>query len=222
MKNTRHQENRFKVRGFSLLELMVVMVLLGIMMTLMVVSIRSLAVTKIKEEVTRIAGLFSEVYAKAAISGITHRINFNLDENEYWVESRVAEAGDIAPDLGYEELMVTLRAKLKDADNKSKLEKLLPQYKAIEGIMGEKYKLPKELALYGAWTDQMKDVARTGLVSIYFFSGGYTQSSFVSIAEKGDEKDSSIYIALSPLTAAVSTNYGEPTTASLLEGEGEK
>lgn len=219
MKNARHQGKRFQVRGFSLLELMVVLVLLGVMMTLAVVSIRNLSGTKIKEEVTRIAGLSSEVYAKAAISGITHRINFDLNENEYWVESRVGEAGEIAPDLGYEELMVTLRAKLKNG-NKSKHEKLLPQYKAIEGVMGEKYKLPKDLAIYGAWTEQMKEVARTGIVSIYFFSGGYTQASFVSLAEKGDEKDSAIYVALSPLTAAVSINYGEPDTASFLDDGG--
>lgn len=202
-----------------MLELMVVVVLVGVMMAIAIPSIQSLSGAKVKEAVTRIAGLSSEVYAKAAISGVTHRINFDLDSNQYWVEVREIEAGLIAPDLGYDELLKTLRAKQKEGEKELKL---TPRYKAVEGQLGEKYSLPKNLVLFGAWTDQLEEVARTGLVSIYFFSGGYTQASFVSVAEKGDEVENAIYIALNPLTGAATINYGEPTTTSLLEGEGEK
>lgn len=212
---------KYRVRGFSLLELMVVLVLLGGIMTMTVLSVGTLSGSKIKDEVTRIAGIASETYALAAISGVTHRINFDLDENTYWVDARQKEAGVIAPDLGYDELLVTLRARNKEWE-KEKNNAFVPIYKPVKGALGEKYKMPGGLSLYGAWTEQMSSVERTGRVSIYFFAGGYTQTSFVSVAEKDDEEDSAMYVALSPLTASVSINYGEPDTKSLLDNEGEK
>ncbi|HXW60427.1 MAG TPA: prepilin-type N-terminal cleavage/methylation domain-containing protein [Myxococcota bacterium] len=216
MKKARTSLLRPCARGFSLLELLIVVLLLAGVMAIIIPSINSLSGTKVKEQVMRIAGLTNEVYAKAAVSGITHRINFDLENNTYWVEQREGEISAKAPDLGYDELIVQLRAKEKNF-GKEKRPEFVPKYKAVEGFLGEKYNMPKGLALYGAWTDQMKDVARTGVVSIYFFSGGYTQTSFVSVAEKGDEHDSAMYIALSPLTGAASINFGEPSTASLLD-----
>lgn len=218
MKKARTEYLRSKARGFSLLELLIVVLLVAGMMAIAITGLRTLTGAKIKEEVMRIAGLASEVYAKAAISGVTHRINFDFDNNTYWVEAREAEAGFIAPDLGYDDLIVSLRARQSKGE-KDKRQKFVPQYKPVTGFLGEKYTMPKDVILYGAWTEQMENVSRTGIVSIYFFSGGYTQTSFVSLAQKGDEQDSAMYVAFSPLTAAVSINYGEPSTTSLMADE---
>jgi type II secretory pathway pseudopilin PulG len=219
MRKLKHQHNLLKALGFSVLELMVVVVLVAGLMAIVIPAISSLAGADVKNAVVHFAGLTREVYSRAAISGITHRINIDLDKQNYWVEVRENEAGNIAPDLGYEELIVELRKKSEKEAKKSAEYQYVPHYKAVEGELGEKKTLDKNLIIYGAWTEQMTEVARTGLVSIYFFAGGYTQSAFVSIAQKDDEADTAMYIALSPLTAAVSINLGEPNTNDLLEGQ---
>lgn len=208
--------------GFTLLELMVVIVLVGLLITIAIPTLRSLSGANIKNEIVRLSGLTSEVYARAAISGLTYRINFDLEAQNYWVEEKVGDAGSVAPELGYEELMKERLNKSTSDEEKEKVQRFLPNFKAAEGDLGEKHQLDTDLILYGAWTEHMQEVSRTGTVSIYFFSGGYTQSAFVSIAKKGEEEDSSIYMALSPLTGAVEIDQGEPDINQLLESEKEK
>jgi prepilin-type N-terminal cleavage/methylation domain-containing protein len=218
MKKQSHQ----RFLGFTMLELMVVVVLIAGLMAIVIPALSSIAGADVKNEVTRMIGLTQEVYARAAISGITHRINIDLDNQNYWVEVKEGEAGTIAPEMGYEELMNVLITKSKkEAENAFEYQ-YVPHYKEVSGPLGEKSTLEKNIVFHGAWTEQMPEVARTGIVSIYFFSGGYTQASFVSLAQKGDQEDTSIYVALSPLTGAASTNQGEPNIKDLLEGEGEK
>lgn len=206
-------------RGFSLLELMVVIVLLGLLMTIAIPSVRALNSTDLKNEITTIAGLTSEVYARAAISGKTHRINFDLDNQNYWVEEKEGDAGTVSPDLGYEELMRERVKMVTSEDEQDKLHQFLPNYKAVPGVLGEKHTLDSSLVIYGAWTEPMEEVSRSGLISIYFFSGGYTQVAFVSLAKKEQEADTAMYVALSPLTGNVEINLGEPEINDLLDNE---
>lgn len=213
---------RFKKMGFTLLELMVVVVLLAGLLAIIIPALSSISSADIKNEAVTIAGLSHEVYARAAISGVTHRLNIDLDNQKYWVEAKEGDAGLIAPEMGYDELMKSLQAKGEKEAQQSPEYKYVPHYKAAEGVLGQINELGRNIVFYGAWTEQMTEVARSGIVSIYFFSGGYTQSAFVSLAQKDDEKDSAIYLALSPLTGSVSINFGEPNIQDLLEGESEK
>ena len=210
MKRARRQLRLSKIAGFTVVELMVVVLLIGALMTMSILSIRSLGGVEAKEELTRIAGLCSEIYTNARISSVTHRINFDLDNNNYWVEKEVAEAGESKPALGHGDVTIDLLESPKKKEEEEESDNLAPTFKPVEGSLGEKYQLPKALVIHGAWTDELQEVARTGIVSIYFFGGGYTQASFVSLAEKGDEENSSIYLALTPLTGAIATNYGSP------------
>jgi prepilin-type N-terminal cleavage/methylation domain-containing protein len=207
--------------GFSLLELMVVIVLIGGMIALIIPAIRAVVGLDLRGEITKIAGLSNEVYALAAVSGKTHRIVFDLDTNKYWVEEKVGDAGEIKPELGYEDLMKS-RIENKGSPKEDDAAKAyLPSFKEVEGPLKEKFDLPKDAVIYGAWTEAMTDVARTGQVAIYFFTGGYSQASFVSLAVKGEEEDTAIYFSLNPLTAEVTIKLGEPDTKDLVAAESE-
>lgn len=222
MKNDYHLRIATRALGFSLLELMVVVVLIGGLIALVVPAIRSISSLDLKNEITKIAGLSSEVYALAAISGKTHRIVFDLDNQKYWVEEKVGDAGEIKPELGYEDLMKARIEKSIDSKEKEASERFLPSYKEVEGTLSEKFELPRNVILHGVWTEQMTEVARTGQVSIYYFTGGYTLSAFVSLSIKGEEEESSIYFALSPLTGAVEIKLGEPNIQDLITAESER
>lgn len=195
-------------------------VLIGGLMAIVVPAIQALGGLDLKNEITRIAGLSSEVYALAAISGKTHRIIFDLDNQNYWVEEKVGDAGEIKPELGYEDLM---KARIeRSSQEKEALQRFVPSYREVKGPLGEKYQLPKDVVLHGVWTEQMNEVGRVGQIAIYYFTGGYTQSAFVSLSIKGEEEESSIYFALSPLTGAIEINLGEPEIKDLLTTESEK
>ena len=201
-----------------MLELMVVVVLIAGLIAIAIPSVRSLGGLDLKTDIVKIAGLSSEVYDLAATSGKTHRIVFDLDNQQYWVEEKVGDAGLIAPELGYEDLMKE-KSEKKDG---SPADKFAPSFKEAAGSIGEKNVLAKNLVIHGVWTEEMNDIARAGKVAIYFFAGGYTQVAFVSLAIKGEEEDSSMYLALNPLTAAVTIDRGEPNIKELLSAEGEK
>lgn len=205
-----------KLFGFTLMELMVVVALIGGLISLVIPSVRALGGLDLKTEITKVAGLTSEVYALAALSGKTHRIVFDLDHGAYWVEEKEGEAGEIKPELGYDEI---IKKHLSKENEKATTDTYLPRFKAIQGRLGEKIELPKGMVIYGAWTEQMKEIARTGQVSVYFFPGGYTQSCFVSLADKGDEEKTAIYLSLSPLTAIPTIKLGEPDINELSSAE---
>ncbi len=214
-------ERSLKARGFSLLELMVVIVLLGGLLALVIPAIRAIGGFDVRGEIVKIAGLSNEVYALAAIAGKTHRIVFDFDENKYWVEEKVGDAGEITPELGYEDLLKERQTQGKDKDDDA-VKAFLPSYKEVEGHLKEKIELPTGIVLYGAWTETMSDVARGGQVAIYFFSGGYTQASFVSLAAKDDEEDTAVYFSMDPLTAEITINQGEPDIKELTSTQSEK
>jgi general secretion pathway protein H len=211
----------FKSYGFSLLELMIVMVLASGLMLMVGPALSSLTGMDQKKEITKIAGLMNEVYARAALSGQTHRIVFDFASQSYSVEVKDESSSVPGPSLGYEELMKEYQERKKGDKDLEGEKRFLPQFKAAEGELGEKIKIASGFALFGAWTESMKEVAREGQVSIYFFPGGYTQASFVSII-KANDPDSAMYVALNPLTGAVEINYGEPQTTELLDSGSEK
>ena len=209
-------------RGFSLLELMVVIVLIGGMVALILPAIRGIVGLDLRGEITKIAGLSSEVYALAAISGKTHRIVFDLDNNKYWVEEKVGDAGEIKPELGYEDLMKMRTENKGDSKEEEAAKAYLPSFKEVEGPLKEKMALSKDAVIYGVWTESTVDVVRTGQAALYFFTGGYSQAAFVSLAAKGEEENTAIYFSLNPLTAAITINHGEPDTKDLLGVESEQ
>jgi len=213
---------RKRVLGFSLLELMVVVVLLAGLMAIVIPAISSLASADVKKEVNRLAALCWQVYSNAAMSGIPHRINIDLDNQSYWAEIAEGEAGSIGPVGGYEDLMKALVAKGKKEAEKSVEHDYVPQFKEIpDPLLGEKHSLDKNIVFYGAWTAPMQEVARTGIISLYFNANAETPASFVSLAQKGDEADTAMYIAPNPLTGAINTGLGEPEI-NLDEGKSEE
>jgi type II secretory pathway pseudopilin PulG len=209
-------KNLRKLYAFSLLELLVVIVLLAGLFAIAIPSIRSLGGLDLKSQIIKIAGLTSEVYALAAISGKTHRIVFDLDTQKYWVEEKASDVGEIMPELGYEDLF-----KERQGKNNEPADRFVPSFKEVSGDLGEKFELDKNLVIHGVWTEDMTDIARTGKARIYFFSGGYTEVAFISLAIKGEENDSSMYLSLEPLTGEVAIDYGEPDTSKLMIGEGQ-
>lgn len=199
------------LRAFSLIELMVVIALIGGIIAIAIPTLGVIFGADVKEELNKIIGLMNEVYDRAAILGKTHRIVFDISNNQYWVEEKSLEAGEFAPELGYDEDF--------GEDKKGLFEEekaLRPQFEKVKGEWADKFKLKSSVSIYGVWVEGIKEALREGFCVIYFFPGGYTQSAFVSLSKKDEDKPE-IYLALTPLTGEITTGPGEPKIDDLIE-----
>ena len=73
-------------RGFTVLELGIALVLLGLILGVSIPAVNSLSGAELKKQVGMFQGLIRETYARAALSGAAHRLVFEMDRGVYWVE----------------------------------------------------------------------------------------------------------------------------------------
>lgn len=72
--------------GFTLLEVLVVMALLGLLVGTTVRGIRSLARSDIKSASSRLSGAMRYLFDRASTTGKVHRLVLDFAEHKYWAE----------------------------------------------------------------------------------------------------------------------------------------
>lgn len=74
--------------GYTLIELVVVIVLIGMMMTLTIPKLRSVNLfDDLKSSTRRMAGLIRSTRYDAIRDNIAYRLHFDLESREFWVDS---------------------------------------------------------------------------------------------------------------------------------------
>lgn len=75
-------------KGYTLIELMVVVVLLGIFFSFTAPRFRDAMLTdSLKSTTLRLTGKIINLRSNAMQKHVDHRLNFDLEKNEYWYES---------------------------------------------------------------------------------------------------------------------------------------
>lgn len=185
-----------KPRGFSLLEIMVVLLLVGVFTAIAIPTFRSITGSKLKSTANQLQGLIRDTYARASLSGKTCRIVFDMDKKEYWVE----ESADIVKVKSQEQEEDDKRERERDSDA-AKLNKA-PDFKAVEDELGKKQKLPEDIYFRSIWIDRFEERAGKGQIALYFFPDGYTEEAQIVIAD--DPAGKRLYnLVVEPLTGAV-------------------
>jgi len=83
-------------RGFTLLELVVVMGLLGLMLVVTVPRFRQvLATNELKASIRKIVGLVGEVRDRAIRNHKDYRLHIDIGANRFWVVGDGASAEDV-------------------------------------------------------------------------------------------------------------------------------
>lgn len=72
-------------RGFTLLELSLVLLILGVLFTLLVPRLRNVADVRLTSTAERLAATARYLFAEAAFTGQVYRLHYNLDKHTYWV-----------------------------------------------------------------------------------------------------------------------------------------
>jgi general secretion pathway protein H len=193
-------------RGFTVLEILIGLLLIALLLVVAIPTFRSLARVQLKETANQMLGLIRYTYSKATLSNKGHRIVFDMDAGQYWVEvsndqvriSQEDEDSDEGGQLG-----------IFQSEDKGRKYARPPSFVPDEGEFGTKQKLPSGIRFWGFWADYMKDRARSGEVALYFFPDGYTQEAQITLTDD-DGGDHVLTLLVEPLTGEVIIENSEP------------
>lgn len=80
-------------RGFTLLEITLVIAILGIVLGVVVPRLRDPGQAELKAQARRLVMTFRLVRSEAVLHGTPFRLNFDLDEGRYWITSAEGDEG---------------------------------------------------------------------------------------------------------------------------------
>ncbi len=88
------------LRGFTLLELSLVLFIIGLLVTVIVPRLGDLSGTRLESSARRLAALVRYLNGEAAFSSQLYRLNYDLDKRIYWVSVLAAsrDATEFIPD----------------------------------------------------------------------------------------------------------------------------
>jgi general secretion pathway protein H len=77
---------RARAQGFTLIEILIVLAIVGLIMTLGVGGLRRLARSDLRGDTTHLAGAMRFLFDRASTTGKTHRLVLDLEGGRYWAE----------------------------------------------------------------------------------------------------------------------------------------
>jgi general secretion pathway protein H len=232
--------------GFTLLELMIVVALVGLVMTVAVRGVRSLTKSDMRTSAVKMAGAIRYLFDRASTTGRIHRLVIDFGQGRYWAEvsdDRFYIPHERETDL-QRETAAEKQAK-EDEDQKKREEEAQgqaqagtepPQYDIAKYQPQEfqakkaRFAAFKEMAvkptpvkgakISGLFTPRLAAPMNTGRGYIYFFPLGMTEAAQVYLS---DEDQKNVYtLVVHPLTGRVQiyNRYVDPPVEKQYDDEG--
>ena len=177
-------------RGFTLLEILMVIALLGILSTAVLPSFSRIFRVSVASSVRRYSALVRYTYDQAVLSGRLHRIVLNLDTQKWIVE--VADPGALPVDKAAVGLQVEGMS-----GNERVVEE--PSFKKIKGSFVDQVPPGVKIVAVQGWRLGREPITK-GEVAIYAFPNGYMDEATVILAESGKEGQQQFKVKNHPLT----------------------
>ncbi len=207
-------------RAFTLMEIGVAIVLLTLFMGLVVPGFGALSGARLKTTTGMMGGLVRDTYARAALSGRSYRIVFDLEEGTYWVEESEGiarmkrERQELERDgkaaLDKLDERVEEAADSTTEEDREKVRLLTgPGFKPVDGEDGKHTKLPDDVRYKSIWVEHLEKEATGGQVAMHFFPGGYAEEAHITLTDD-DQGDRTMTVVVNPLTGEVDVVNEEP------------
>jgi prepilin-type N-terminal cleavage/methylation domain-containing protein len=218
-------------RGFTLIEVGIALLLLGLMIAIAVPSLNAVSGARLKESTNLIGGAIRDTYSRTALLGRSTRLVMDMDQQAWWIEesdgvARV-KAVKIQADRDGKVKVDAKDERLEDIDEgttdlkeQAKVSLLTgPGFKAVEGEFGAPQKLPPDVRFKNVWVEHLEDKAIHGVVALYFFPGGFAEEALITLTDD-DLGENTMTLVVQPLTGEVFVEREEPRIPSSVEDEG--
>lgn len=194
--------SRRAARGFTLIEIGVVLALAVMLVTMAIPTINSLSGASARASVNKLAANIRATRGKAAVSGQTCRMVFDLDQQTYAVE-----CADGVATVAFERELGGRRADSRDRDarlleeqdtsrlsdrERAKLEILRRTRFAAQPFLDPQ---PLDgLEFDNVWTQHQEDAFEKGTAYLYFFPNGVGEQANIQLTD-GDDTWYSLHVS---------------------------
>ena len=208
-------------RGFTLLEIMLVMLIAGLVLSVMIFGSGQLTASRLKRATTMVAGAVRVAYTRATATSRSQRIVFDLDEQKIWLEESetpmLVQAKDTIPTGGAAAVTDAERLAFQEKDAIVKGPRApKATYQAVETLgfasdTGARGPRPLGRGLkFREIQSEHDDQPRTkGRAYLYFWPGGQTERASIELAPANSTSDAdTLTLTVAPLTGKVRIKNG--------------
>ena len=214
-----HKEQTLrKIRGFTVLELLTVMVLVGMGMAIVIPSGSTSLDSKARTESFRVSVALRYLYSRAVTDGQVYRLVIDLDENNIRTE-RVEQNSGCGVTLPLEQAVKTRFTKLAKKAEEARRKKIEEeggtlnetQYAAYDDIVALNHTMPNGVVIRSAASQSHPETKEEGTIYIHAFPSGILEKAAVVIhATTSDEPDDTGFtIVTEPYLGRATVIYGK-------------
>jgi prepilin-type N-terminal cleavage/methylation domain-containing protein len=181
---------RTREAGFSLIELLIVVAILGLVGIIAIPSITNTFRFSVQSSARELATLVKEASNASQITGKNYRIAYDLKNSQYWAESTSELAllnSEESDKLDQERKSIFSR----DEDSKKKKKSPFTQDPMLTK---KKRTLPIGVKFKDVYTEQSPDPINEGIAYTHIFPQGLTEKSLIHL-EDGDKNSISLVVS---------------------------
>ncbi len=181
---------RSRENGFSLIELLVVVALIGMISLFALPSVTNYFKLSLNSSTREIASVVKEAYNSTVMTGRVHRLVYDVTGSSFWVER------------GPPQVLLDTR-ETKEAEARRKRYSRAgdepppgPVFTLDKSVTRKKVSLPRGVTFEDVMTEQVREPIKEGIAYTHFFPHGPTEQTIVHLQ---DEANHHISLIISPL-----------------------
>ena len=206
-----------RTRGFTLIEMLVVLVIIAVVTAAVVTGISSIRGASTSTEASKLTVAVRYLYNLSVISGKTHRLVLDLDSRSYWGEEEVSNdpcEAFLLPGDGAEATQKSSKSAKSAKSGKSgkpsqAAEGAAPNqgnFKPAESALVRKYELDRGTELADVMTSHQPNPTDKGQAYIYFFPNGSTENALIHLIDRGGEADDAMTVEVKSLQGSATVH----------------
>lgn len=230
--------------GFTLLEVLVVIALIGFVVAFSVRGLRSMARSDLRGAAVQVAGSIRYLFDRASTTGRVHRLVFDFEERRYWAEisddrfymprereTEETRQEEAAAKIAEEEKQAESGEGTSEADlgtldysryQPQEFKSKHARFSAFKDTALKAVELKATVKLAGLFTPRLAEPMSSGRGYLYFFPLGLTEAALVHLSD--DEGQAFYSLVVHPLTGRVRVHntYVEPPVQEQYDDEGNR